>query len=238
MFRRELFATGLDKRAASIYIPCVEHMHSIHGTPEPATARLIDGDRNDQSIDSFRPVICETCQAWECRCPPAEVAQSMHTPEVFDKVSESDNGCCDNRKSSSFNGIPGTRSKTGALLTMAELAVSRPRCAVCQSIIRSNVIHRKRNRHFCSRAHYFAFRRADRTYLQNRAGQRYARIVVERHYGPLPVGSVVHHFDGNNLNNDPANLALLPSHSEHLRLHHELPAQVLWDGRSLKSEAA
>jgi hypothetical protein len=46
------------------------------------------------------------------------------------------------------------------------------------------------------------------------------RAVYEQHHGPIPPGFVVHHVDGDGLNNDPANLVAM-SRSEHARLHHK-----------------
>ncbi len=56
----------------------------------------------------------------------------------------------------------------------------------------------------------------------NRHGQiRQHRLVAEHNLGrPLVHGEVVHHRDGNPLNNDPANVAVFASNSDHLR--HEL----------------
>jgi len=68
-------------------------------------------------------------------------------------------------------------------------------------------------------------------YKENRHGQRLGREVVENRYGPLPKGSVVHHVDGNDLNNAPENLVLFASQADHLKHHrncsHDSP---LWSG--------
>jgi len=46
------------------------------------------------------------------------------------------------------------------------------------------------------------------------------RHLAEEKLGrPLKAGEVVHHLDGNKLNNDPANLVILPSQSEHCKAH-------------------
>jgi hypothetical protein len=46
------------------------------------------------------------------------------------------------------------------------------------------------------------------------------RLVAEKSIGrPLLPGEVVHHLDHNPLNNDPANLEVLPSQSEHMKRH-------------------
>ncbi len=45
-------------------------------------------------------------------------------------------------------------------------------------------------------------------------------LVAERKIGRVLVGGeVVHHIDGDVMNNDPANLQVLPSQREHIRLH-------------------
>lgn len=46
------------------------------------------------------------------------------------------------------------------------------------------------------------------------------RLIMERHIGrPLESHEIVHHIDGNRLNNDPENLSLLPSMQAHMALH-------------------
>lgn len=46
------------------------------------------------------------------------------------------------------------------------------------------------------------------------------REVYEKHYGPIPEGYIVHHKDGNKLNNSIDNLELM-SRAEHASVHHK-----------------
>ena len=46
--------------------------------------------------------------------------------------------------------------------------------------------------------------------------RRVAESILNR---PLQKGEVVHHVDGNKLNNSPQNLLVLPSQAEHARIH-------------------
>lgn len=85
--------------------------------------------------------------------------------------------------------------------------------------------------------HYTAFKRfgdplGGKTYNKRGSGsisttgykrhsQKHEHIMVAENIfgGPLPKGYVVHHIDGNQLNNDPGNLAICVSQAEHMKLH-------------------
>ena len=58
--------------------------------------------------------------------------------------------------------------------------------------------------------------KAYRKLLGKHAHRRIAEAKLGR---PLQKGEVVHHIDGNKLNNDPANLEVLSSQSEHCKVH-------------------
>lgn len=51
----------------------------------------------------------------------------------------------------------------------------------------------------------------------------YARFLIEQEYGPISPGLVVHHIDGNQLNDTLENLAVLTV-AQHNNIHHALPA--------------
>jgi hypothetical protein len=50
--------------------------------------------------------------------------------------------------------------------------------------------------------------------------ERRARIVWQKFRGPVPHGFIIHHIDGNSLNDKISNLRLVNRH-EHLRLHRD-----------------
>jgi predicted DNA-binding protein (UPF0251 family) len=69
---------------------------------------------------------------------------------------------------------------------------------------------------------------------KSRHGQRRGRSVVAAEYGAeLPEGSVVHHVDGNQYNNERENLMLFASQSDHIKWHRRDRSKVrpLWSGR-------
>lgn len=67
--------------------------------------------------------------------------------------------------------------------------------------------------------------RSVRTYM------RRARAIAAQHYGPLPMGSVVHHVNGNDSDNRVENLMLLKDQDSHLKIHRKFGEPViLWDG--------
>lgn len=70
-------------------------------------------------------------------------------------------------------------------------------------------------------------------YKQNRNGQRIGRRTMEKVYGPLPIGSIVHHINKNCWDNDPSNLILFDSQASHIYWHRDMKdkAVILWDGR-------
>lgn len=54
---------------------------------------------------------------------------------------------------------------------------------------------------------------------RSEAKRKYAhRMVWEKYFGPIPAGCVIHHKDGNKLNNDIKNLQLMPK-PQHAREH-------------------
>lgn len=63
-------------------------------------------------------------------------------------------------------------------------------------------------------------------------GTRHAhRVIAERKLGRrLRKGEIVHHIDGDSLNNDPSNIAVLKNQAEHARLHRtgmKLPPKMI-----------
>ena len=109
------------------------------------------------------------------------------------------------------------------------------RCSTCGkgfSITRSR--WKVSGRKFCSNPCYFATRQGHE-YHENRHGQRIGRATAERLFRQLNPGEVVHHKDSNCKNNDPSNLMVFASQSDHMRHHHGVNSVAhLWDGATLQ----
>jgi hypothetical protein len=76
---------------------------------------------------------------------------------------------------------------------------------------------------FCSRACYDESRRAEMTNYPKIGARHEHRIVAEQMLGrALQTGEVVHHIDGDKLNNDPSNIEVMTA-SAHARLHARRP---------------
>ena len=108
--------------------------------------------------------------------------------------------------------------------------------AVCAYCGESFQVRRKRWRRshevFCTAEHYYSSRE-NPNYSPHRHGQRLARAVVAQFF-ELQAEHVVHHHDGDNKNNDKANLAAFASQSDHIKYHHgKSHVTPLWDGRKL-----
>ena len=116
--------------------------------------------------------------------------------------------------------------------TGCKVAVRCAWCGVERLVVRSRA--RKHVHSYCNRDHWIAHLNSGDAYLPNRRGQKLGRATIELIYGPLPDGSVVHHVDKNDYNNDPVNLMLFASSADHLRFHRlgeRSMVVALWDGR-------
>lgn len=83
----------------------------------------------------------------------------------------------------------------------------KPRCQ-----IRKNI-----KNYCCSGCYHESIKNPE--YMQNRQGQRVARRIVRECGYMLLSQEVVHHKDGDNLNNDPYNLMVFKDQGDHMRWH-------------------
>jgi len=101
------------------------------------------------------------------------------------------------------------------------------KCAFCGNELRV-MRSRLKAKNYCSPECYHATRQ-QRPYVPWRQGQRIARAVASKYFALQPA-HVVHHEDGDNRNNVPANLKVFASQAHHMAYHHGSPVEPLWDG--------
>jgi hypothetical protein len=96
-------------------------------------------------------------------------------------------------------------------------------CSICGKVFQRGRAYIRNTRHpVCSPECYYK-RIENPDYNGNRQGQRVARKVVDdllmtEGWRLMPEW-VVHHIDGDTTNNDPGNLMVFESHSDHMRWH-------------------
>ena len=107
-------------------------------------------------------------------------------------------------------------------------------CSYCEAPVQvRRATYRRIKHHFCHQDHYVAWMNLARGRLHSQQERSAAwQGYVASIHGELPTGSVVHHKDKNNYNNDPGNLMLFACHSDHLRWHRDKREGIvpLWSG--------
>jgi len=129
-------------------------------------------------------------------------------------------------------GIYKILKQAGADTEKKRLPVS---CTTCGTeILRTKARIRKQLNHFCSSECYFAFLEAGNgfPYIENRAGQNRARVIVGDHFS-LQVGHIVHHENRNCLDNRLDNIRVFANQGDHLRYHRGFDVNTIWDGREV-----
>ena len=84
-------------------------------------------------------------------------------------------------------------------------------------------------RHFCNAECYYASLASSGYKGQWRQGSRLARAIVAQHFDLQP-DHVVHHEDGDNHNNDRANLVAFTDQAAHMAHHRGRKVAPLWRG--------
>ena len=127
-------------------------------------------------------------------------------------------------------GIYKILKQAGADTEKKRLPVS---CTACGTeILRTKARIRRQLNHFCSEACYYAFLEAGNgfPYIENRGGQKRARVLVGDYFS-LQTGHIVHHENRNTLDNRLINLRVFANNGDHVRHHRGFDVQPIWDGR-------
>jgi len=99
-------------------------------------------------------------------------------------------------------------------------------CKQCGKVILKKKCQiRNRYRNFCSRTCYFAYFSLNT--LISRQGQRIGRKVMNSFF-KLKSKYVVHHEDGNEMNNNINNLRVFASNGEHISYHRGGNSKPIW----------
>ena len=93
---------------------------------------------------------------------------------------------------------------------------------------------RSQKYHFCSVSCYYCYLdKIGINYKPSRYGQRMGRTKVSEHF-KLEPGMVVHHEDGNNMNNEIDNLKVFANNGDHVRYHRWVnKAEPIWSGSEI-----
>lgn len=126
-------------------------------------------------------------------------------------------------KRSAPGGAPGKR------VTRDCFFCGKPVTRYTKRLIRENQINV-----FCSQDCYSASLE-QHPYEEWRQGSRLARAIVAQHFPLLPV-YIVHHKDGNQRNNNLANLSVFENQADHIAHHRGRTVIPLFDGSTIAME--
>jgi hypothetical protein len=126
-------------------------------------------------------------------------------------------------------GIMKRLKKAGITSAMGEWVTLN--CAFCgKEINRTRQRYHATKEHYCNAECYYASRE-NPGFKPWRHGARLARAIVSQ-YITLQDGWVVHHVDGDQRNNDLANLAIYASQADHIKFHHgKNQVKPVWEGK-------
>ena len=128
-----------------------------------------------------------------------------------------------------------TRQAIYKLLNHAGVDTSKRKipvsCQVCGTVIMRPKCQIRSSKHiFCGDECYHAWLKSRSSYKPNRQGQRIARAIVSQYFS-LQKQHVVHHENGDNLDNRPENLRVFACQGDHIRYHRDFSIEPIWDGR-------